>query len=83
MQMKEEADEQNGQEKLSPLPSSVVPLTTPLEATVSVVPLPNEQMKGRIIGREGHKVRPWETIARRRSHYRRYSRKPLQFPLTP
>jgi ribonuclease Y len=57
---KEEAKRKSQEILAYAISKAAVPFVT--EKTVSVVQLPNEEMKGRIIGREGRNIRTFETL---------------------
>ena len=61
----EEAARRDGERKARQIVTDVIQrcsVDQTSETTVSVVPLPNDEMKGRIIGREGRNIRAFETM---------------------
>lgn len=61
----EESAKRDGERKARQIVTDVIQrcsVDQTSETTVSVVPLPNDEMKGRIIGREGRNIRAFETM---------------------
>jgi ribonuclease Y len=61
----EEAAKRDGERKARQIVTDIIQrcsVDQTSETTVSVVPLPNDEMKGRIIGREGRNIRAFETM---------------------
>jgi ribonucrease Y len=61
----EEAARRDGERKARQIVTDIIQrwsVDQTSETTVSVVPLPNDEMKGRIIGREGRNIRAFETM---------------------
>ncbi len=59
-EIREEAKRKSQEILAYTIAKAAIPFVT--EKTVSVVQLPNEEMKGRIIGREGRNIRTFETL---------------------
>lgn len=67
----EQEARENGEKKAREIISSAIQRCAAdqvSEVTITAIPLPNDDMKGRLIGREGRNIRAIENATRRRSH---------------